>query len=135
MHFGFVIAVGFAEEFYFRGLILKILQQKGIKLSIILSSVLFSIGHLSNLLNGASFWNTILQLIFAFLFGLVAAEITILTKSIMIGVIWHIAHNFIALITQSGDTTKDLIILGVQCVILLIYNFYLIKKISNINNK
>lgn len=123
-----MLAVGFTEELYFRGIIVDILKRKGIVTVIFLSSVLFSIGHLANLLAGAPLNETILQVIFAFLFGVVAVQITLATNSFLIPAIWHTLHNFIASITASNDGSESMIISGLQGVILLVYGIYLWKK-------
>lgn len=103
--FLFVIAVGLFEEFIFRGLILKYLSAKGLKTAIIGSSILFGVGHLVNLASGADLLMTILQITFAFLFGLVCAEIVAKTKSIMFPIIWHASHDFIAFLTYQSEAT------------------------------
>ena len=50
----FTSAVDFAEEIYFRGLILEALEVKGIKKAILISSVIFGVTHLGNLIGGAN---------------------------------------------------------------------------------
>jgi len=50
--FIFTLAVGFSEEFFFRGIILKILKEDGVMYSIIVSSIVFGLLHASNLLGG-----------------------------------------------------------------------------------
>lgn len=125
----FTIAVGFAEELYFRGLIANSFK-KTISL-VLFSSFLFSIGHIMNLLAGASIFDTALQIVFAFLFGIVAVEISFTTKSLVIPILWHTAHNFISLVTASNDGKWSLIIAIAQGTILLIYGIYLwVKKIN-----
>lgn len=78
---------------------------------------------------------TILQVIFAFLFGLVAAEISILTESIFIPIIWHTVHNFISYTSATWPKTSELILFAVQCVVLLGYGIYLWKAISRYSLK
>jgi len=101
--FLFVIAVGLFEEFIFRGLIFKYLSAKGLKVAILGSSILFGIGHLAHLADGQDFLLTLLQVAFAFLFGLVCAEIVAKTKSIMFPIIWHASHDFIAFMTDKSE--------------------------------
>jgi len=115
----FVIAVGLFEEFIFRGLIFKYLSAKGLKTAIIGSSILFGIGHLANLFSGQDFLMTLLQLIFAFLFGLVCAEIVAKTKSIMFPIIWHAAHDFIAFLTDSEPNVLSVFIYVIHCLVLM----------------
>lgn len=133
----FTVFVGLSEEIFFRGLVLNTLKENGVKYGIIVSSVMFGILHLSNIAGGVSIEYAILQVLFAFLFGLVAAQLAVITKSLIPIIIWHFSHDFIAFIT--GDamilTTPALVILGIQCIILIVYCIYLWKRIPSLNNK
>ncbi|MGE7690702.1 CPBP family intramembrane glutamic endopeptidase [Lysinibacillus sp. NPDC097214] len=116
----FVIAVGLCEEFIFRGLIFKYLSANGLKTAIIGSSILFGIGHLANVFSGADLLMTLLQITFAFLFGLVCAEIVAKTKSIMFPIIWHASHDFIAFMTDKSEPTVLAISIYVfHCLVLM----------------
>lgn len=124
----FTISVAIAEELYFRGIILSILRRKGTSFGIMLSAILFGVAHLGNLLGGKSLSITGSQVFFALLFGLVAAEIVVRTKSLLFPVIWHIAHNFLSYAgapwTPSGETR----LLIYQCAVLVVYSLYLWKN-------
>ncbi len=122
------IFVALAEETFFRGIILSLLKSKSLVLAIILSSFLFSLGHLANLAGGADPIATLGQVLFAFSFGLVAAIITLYTQSLLVPILLHFAHNTIATLTVTAGTSADLILGCVQAVILLIYAYYLWKK-------
>lgn len=124
----FTIAVGFSEELYFRGLIPKILNGKNLIQPLLISSFLFSIGHFFNLLAGASLTDTLLQVIFAFLYGVVALEIRLLTGSLAVPVLWHISHNFLSLITVANHSGAFLFGL-IQGTVLFFYGIYLWSKL------
>ena len=132
----FTIFVGISEEVFFRGLVLNTLLKNGGKYGVLVSSLMFGILHLSNLAGGASIKYVILQVIFAFLFGLVSALLVVETKSLFPVIIWHFAHDFIAFIT--GDamilSSVSIIILVFQCFVLLVYCISLWKKIKNSTN-
>jgi membrane protease YdiL (CAAX protease family) len=117
----FVIAVGFNEEIYFRGIAYNFLLVKGSKTAIIFSSIIFGVLHLANALNGKSLVYLILQMIFAFLVGFVLAEIVSITKSLWFLIIWHALHDYIASITCEDWGIKAIITLALQVCILLIY--------------
>ncbi|WFR56561.1 CPBP family intramembrane metalloprotease [Anaerocolumna sp. AGMB13025] len=121
----FTIAVGFNEEIYFRGLTLKFLEGKGKKKAIIYSSVIFGILHLANVFNGRNTLYLVLQVLFAFLVGIVLAELVSLTKSLWLVIIWHAAHDYISYITKDDLDKQSLIVLAIQVGILLIYAVYL----------
>lgn len=127
----FALVVGFTEELYFRGLIIHLLEDKKASVIIIVSSLLFSVSHLANLLSGQDVLSTAMQVIFALLFAIVAAEIALSTKSIVIPAIWHTIHNFSAMITAQNDGTFSFIVVGLQGFILFLYAIYLWKE--NIN--
>ncbi|MFJ8514902.1 CPBP family intramembrane glutamic endopeptidase [Lysinibacillus xylanilyticus] len=117
--FLFVIAVGLFEEFIFRGLILKYLSAKGLKVAILGSSILFGIGHLANLASGADLLMTLLQITYAFLFGLVCAEIVAKTKSIIFPIVWHAMHDYIAFLTDSEPNVLAVSIYVFHCIVLI----------------
>ncbi|GHV40850.1 hypothetical protein FACS189490_06700 [Clostridia bacterium] len=130
----FTLLVGVNEELFFRGLMLRALQQIGAKKAIIISSVIFGIGHAATALSGASPQYVVLQILFAFLFGFVAAEFTVITKSILPMIAWHFIHDFIGFIVGGvGDAVegRDFIILIVQTAILLVTAVLYWRKSTN----
>ncbi|MCP1452399.1 CPBP family intramembrane glutamic endopeptidase [Priestia megaterium] len=127
----FTVAVGFAEEIYFRSLILKTLEGKGVKKAIIISSVIFGITHLGNLVGGANIPYTIIQVVFAFAFGIVFAEIFYLTKSLIPVILWHFLHDTFGYIQKQPDIHGTILFAGIQTVILVAYALYMWKMIKN----
>ncbi len=123
----FTLAVGINEEIYFRGIALKVLKIKGNKEAVIGASVIFGVFHAVNLLNGKNILYIILQVAFAFLVGLVLAEIVCITGSLIGVIAWHTTHDFIAYSTGDALDTKGLIILIVQVVVIAGYSVYLWK--------
>ena len=129
--FVFTLLVGLNEELYYRGLLINVLKQLGAKKAIIIASVLFGIGHAASALSGFSPQYVVLQVLFAFLFGFVAAEFMVITKSILPLIIWHFIHDLIGFIGGDvGETiaTSALIILAIQSAILLVTAFLYWKK-------
>jgi membrane protease YdiL (CAAX protease family) len=130
----FTIAVGFNEEIYFRGLAFNFLMTKGRKTAIIGSSILFGTLHIVNALNGKDAIYLVLQIAFAFLVGIVLAEIVSNTKSLWFVIIWHAAHDFLSITIEGTLDRKALIILAIQVAILLIYAIGIWKR-SNTNEQ
>ncbi|MHA7964125.1 CPBP family intramembrane glutamic endopeptidase [Paenibacillus sp. CAU 1782] len=128
----FTLMVGINEEVYFRGLILKRLSEKGIRYAAIVSSVLFSVVHLVNVVSGADLTYTGLQIVFAALFGFVCAELVILTKSLIPVILWHFIHDCIGYVTVGEITMPALISVIIQIVLMLAYSVYLWKKIKKV---
>ena len=64
--------VGFAEEMIFRGFLFKAMLKGGsVRTAVIVSSVTFGIGHISNLLSGHALGETLLQITYAVAVGFV----------------------------------------------------------------
>jgi len=62
---------------------------------------------------------TLLQIAFAFLFGLVCAEIVAKTKSVIFPIIWHATHDFIAFLTNSEPNVLSVSIYTFHCLVLI----------------
>ncbi len=127
----FTIFVGISEELFFRGIIVILLRNKSVKYAITISSILFAVFHLTNLANGISVEYTALQVVFALLFGIVAAQITVLKKSLIPAIIWHIIHDFITFLTGNEWNDKTIIISIIQCVVLAVYAVYLNRVVED----
>ncbi|MEW9080919.1 lysostaphin resistance A-like protein [Terrisporobacter glycolicus] len=92
----FTIAVGISEEIYFRGIILKLLEEKyPKKKSIIISALVFGIGHIASIFAGRSILIMVFQILNALVFGIIATEIVTITKSLIPIIIWHFVFNFV----------------------------------------
>jgi len=128
--FLFAAAVGINEELFFRGLIFKVLSIKGKKYAVIVSSLLFGIGHAFTALSGSDPIYVIILIIFAGLFGLICAEIVVITKSIIPVIVWHGLHDFIANITLETMSTLSITLLIIQTLILFIYALFLWRKLK-----
>jgi membrane protease YdiL (CAAX protease family) len=122
----FTINIGINEELYFRGIIMSLYKNNIIK-SIIVSSMLFGIAHITNAFDNTHFLYIIFKIMFTLVLGIIYAEITIITKSIIPGVIIHAIHDFIAMTTNNGISIMTLIIL-------LIYPIIMWKKIKYISS-
>ena len=125
----FTIIVGINEELYFRGIIMGLFKNKNIK-AIIISSILFGVGHIANAFSNQNYLYIILQVIFAFIIRIVFAEIVIITESIILPMIFHTIHDFIAMITNDNVIGKSLMILIIQIIVLLIFCIMMLKKIK-----
>lgn len=67
---------------------------------------------------------TLLQVLFALLFGLVAAEITVQSKSILIVSGWHFVHSSMATLTVEKNAITESIF-WLYNVFFLFYGVYL----------
>jgi membrane protease YdiL (CAAX protease family) len=91
----FLIGIGFGEEMFARGLCFGMLRKYGQRNAIIYSSVVFGLLHL-NLYTGKSWelWNAYSHVISAGVFGVIAAQVMIMTRSIWVSVILHTFANW-----------------------------------------
>jgi len=121
----FAIAIGLSEELYFRGIILSKLRTCfTIKQTVILSSVFFAAVHASQAFSGAGILMVALTMINALLFGIIASEIVMLTKSIVPVIIWHTSYDFINWIALAQGTI-EIVLIVIQSVIMITYAIHL----------
>jgi hypothetical protein len=122
------LSVGFAEEIYFRGIICNMWIEKSEKKAIIISSVLFGICHLMNVLGGASLIQTSMQVCFAFAYGVAVALIFIISKSILPCILLHAFHDFCSFISCEGSIQINVILGAIQFIIIIVYIVVMIRK-------
>ncbi len=91
----FLIGIAFGEEMFARGLCFGILRKYGQKNAIFYSSVVFALLHL-NLYTGENWelWSAYGHVISAGIFGVIAAQVMIMTRSIWVSVILHTFANW-----------------------------------------
>ncbi|AOZ92602.1 CPBP family intramembrane glutamic endopeptidase [Paenibacillus crassostreae] len=121
----FTLLVGFVEETVYRGLILKTLLNKSIRVAVITSSILFSLTHLLNVMSGQSMEQTLLQLVYALVMGVVLALLMIKNANIWPLITFHFLHNLIQFLGNEQSTTLGydiivILILIIQCVWLMV---------------
>jgi membrane protease YdiL (CAAX protease family) len=97
------LLIGFIEEIECRGIIFSALEHMGAKSSILISSVIFALLHLLNLCYGADILDTLVQVVFAFGFGLVMAAATYKTHSLLPQMLVHALWDFNSDITNTFE--------------------------------
>jgi len=128
----FTIAIGVSEEIYFRGVILKrLLDVFTIKQSVIISALFFAIAHASQAFSGTSIILVVLTIINALIFGITAAELFVITESIIPLIIWHILYDFVNWVSLTEGLT-EVVIISIQSVIIIAYACYLWAKLPEI---
>ncbi|GAA0741362.1 CPBP family intramembrane glutamic endopeptidase [Clostridium oceanicum] len=92
---GGTLLVGFTEEVMFRGVLLQRYLENGqIKKGIIISSLMFSLMHCSNILSGQSIAKTGGQLVVTFIMGLFFATISVKLNNIVVPILYHFLWDF-----------------------------------------
>lgn len=128
------LGIGFYEEIYFRGIICNLWVEKGERTAVVISSILFAVCHIMNVAGGASVIETMLQICFAFVYGIVFALIFVVCHSIWPCIILHTFHDFCSFISADGTTLENVSVGAIQFIILVCYTFALIKRKSKSSN-
>ena len=85
-----MLLIGYIEEILFRGFLFKALIPKdGIKISVIISSVTFGIGHIVNLFAGQASVETVIQVFFAIAWGFIFTMVFYKSGSLIPCIIAH----------------------------------------------
>lgn len=123
------------EEFIFRGIILSRFQKYGNGFAIFASSIIFALFH-----------GNVMQLIFAFICGLVLGFIAVKTKNILIPIIIHAINNSFSVTIELlyeycfenfANAVSSLMLIGLlvlgalSLIILIIKNRYIFKRDVN----
>lgn len=84
-----MINVGFIEEVIFSGFLFKMMAKENVKRAMIVSALTFGIGHIVNLLNGAEFVSTIMQVCYAVCLGYLFVVIFYKSKFLIPCIVIH----------------------------------------------
>ncbi len=117
---------GFMEEGLMRGIVLRVLKPTGTTRSVVISSLLFGLIHIGNLL----YRNPIIvfaQMIGAFVHGIGLSAIRLRTNTIWFPVILHGLHDLALKYTNFPVIPLDV----VQVTLLMIYGIYLLRGWKN----
>ncbi len=135
------LMVGLFEETCFRGAVLLGFLEKrrettlGRFMAIILSSAVFGVVHLVNILLGSSPMAVILQIGYSFLIGAMCSVVLMKTANIWLCVILHAVFNFCgALVPNCGEgiiwepfTVTITVIIAVATTVYMVISFFKIK--------
>ena len=113
---------GFMEEGLMRGIVLRVLKPTGIKNSVLISSVLFGLMHIGNLLYRNPFI-VFAQMIGAFVHGIGLSAIRLRSNTIWFPVVLHALHDLALKYTHFPAIPLDV----VQVTLLMIYGIYLLR--------
>ncbi|KRE83786.1 hypothetical protein ASG89_11750 [Paenibacillus sp. Soil766] len=121
----FSLVVGYTEESIFRGIIWEKLKDKGSLFYILFSSIFFGILHMANALNGRDWLSILLQIINAFLIGLILALLIEMTARILPLIIFHFMFDAMAQLTNATTTENEVFVVAVLNICYLLYGTYL----------
>lgn len=119
--------VAFIEETVFRGIMLRMLLAKGTFSAIWITSILFGITHSLQLLGGQSIEDTIIQILYALLVGLVLSLLIVDGQSIIMTILFHGLNNFFNLM---GNVESSMVSAMIIIFVLFIYTIFLWKRVK-----
>lgn len=132
LHVISMICVGFIEEIIFRGLLFKAIGKSNVIRAFVITSITFGIGHIVNLIRGADFISTCLQMCYAIAIGFLFAVIFYKGKSLLPCIIAHCTINVLSIFAVQGSRTFDIIVAVVMCVVSAAYGAWLLRFGYNI---
>ena len=124
-----MICVGFLEEIIFRGFLFQMMSKDSLHQAIIVTSLTFGIGHILNLLNGAEFIPTIIQIIYAVSTGYMFAIILVKGNSLWPCIITHSVVNSLSIFCIH-NTVSTYIAPMILTIVPILYSIYLNKTIK-----
>lgn len=134
------VFVAVFEELAFRGvLFLSILKnhgnRKGIFVSILISSALFGLFHMVNLIYGASLGSVMLQVVYSTLVGCMCAFVLLRTHSVWLAALVHAVYNFCGqIVPRLGEgemlNAPQIIITVIISLFCAIYIIFSLNKID-----
>ena len=124
-----MICVGFLEEIIFRGFLFKMMEKENVNKAIIVTSITFGIGHIVNLLNGAEFIPTLMQICYAISIGFLFVTIFQKGKSLWPCIIAHSIINSLS-IFNIDNTVSEYIVPIFLIIVPILYTLYLRKTIK-----
>lgn len=126
-----MLCVGFLEEVIFRGFLLRALQEQGARYAILISGLTFGLGHVVNLLGGAEFLPTLLQICYAAAIGLLFAIIFVKGGSLWPCIIAHSVINSLSAVAAESSAAMDI---WIGCVLMaapIAYAVWIWKRASS----
>ena len=122
-----MIGVGTIEELIFRGFLFQaICSGSKVNRAIIISGATFGVGHIVNLLRGYSLAEQSWQIFIGIAVGIFLAELIVITKNILPGIIFHIILNTSGSVTLQ-DGPMGTYLAAATLVISVFYAIYLKK--------
>jgi len=124
-----MLNIGFIEEIIFRGFLFRMMEKDNVKTAILVSAITFGIGHIVNLLNGAAFVPTFMQICYATAVGFLFVIIFYKSKSLVPCIITHCLVN--ALSVFNGESERMFYISSAFLIVVpVVYAIYIIRRMK-----
>lgn len=135
-----MVTVGFLEEILFRGFLFAGMAKNNLKSAIIVSSLTFGIGHITNLLNGQPVAETLMQIIFAVSVGFALVAIYYRGKSLVPCIVFHAVNNSLSVFEKTNaeiaasysmtEVQFEMILVTVFIVLMTVYSIGMFKNLE-----
>jgi membrane protease YdiL (CAAX protease family) len=126
------LMVGFAEEVFFRGLMLRSMLAKGRWAAVIVTAVLFGLTHALNMFAGANTTYTLLQIGYALAIGFCFAAMALHTGTIIPLILAHFLTDLLGFwaggLGTAEPTTIDFAISIAYVLLFTAYGIWLMKR-------
>jgi len=116
-----MFGVGFLEELIFRGFLFRALAADGLKRAVFISSITFGIGHIVNLLNGAAFVPTMLQILYASAIGYLFTILFLRTGTLLPCIIAHGLFNALSVFAAERSAGAEIAVVAALIALPLLY--------------
>lgn len=126
----FSLIVGFTEESVFRGMIRVKLKARSSVFYIWFSSLVFGILHIANALAGHDWLAVTLQVINAFLLGLILAMLFELTGHLVPLILFHFLYDALAQVTNPALQDHEILVVSILNIAYLLYGLYLVVRLT-----
>lgn len=122
-----LLIVAFIEETVFRGIMLRILLAKGTFTAVWISSILFGVTHSLQLIGGQSLEDTLIQIVYALLVGLVLSLLIMDGQSIILTILFHGFNNFFNFM---GNEESSILSASIIIFMLVVYTISLWRRVK-----
>lgn len=135
----------FLEEITFRGIIFPVLykyfrkKKNGVFLSVFISSALFGIVHLFNLLAGAGIGSVVMQIGYSLLIGGMCSIAFLKTGNFYNAILLHFIFNIGGMLYDqnmiAGNiwTTQNILLTAILAVVVTVFALYILFKVNNLH--
>ena len=123
-----MILIGYVEEVVFRGFLFRgLLKRRGLKAAVTVSAVTFGIGHILNLFAGQTSAQTVLQVVFAVMWGLIFTLVYLKSGSLLPCIIAHSLVDVFSKFCRGGEKA-DIVYVCVTIIAGGLYCIYMLNK-------
>lgn len=137
-----MLCVGYLEEIIFRGFLFLAMAKENLFQAVLVSSLTFGLGHIVNLVSGAPFLPTLMQILFATAVGFTLALLFYKGKSLLPCIFFHSLNNALSVLGKTNaevaaifsmpETLFELLMVLFFVLILGVYSMFSLRKLEEV---